>query len=162
MTSENFPANATDEASPVSMVLTAGLQCLTLVLIVALIIKSRIFSKLFSRASDEGEANAPQLPLHHTPSPPPTPPSVPIVGHLHLLSQYSDSPWKGFDAIRQQYGDVVGLQLGTVRAVLVSSPDIMREVLLTKGEIFCNRPAFDRYSLIFGGDRKNCKFSPGN
>lgn len=88
---------------------------------------------------------------------PPSPLTLPVIGHLHLLSKYAKNPWQGFDKIREEFGDVVSLWLGSYKAVLVSSADGMREVLLTKGEIFCDRPFFHRYTLIFGGDRENCK-----
>ncbi|CAG2103061.1 unnamed protein product [Medioppia subpectinata] len=74
---------------------------------------------------------------------------------MYLLSKYKDNPWMGFNEIRRKHGDVVGLQLGQQKAVLVSSAEVMREVLLLKGDIFCDRPAFHRYALIFGRDRHN-------
>ena len=40
---------------------------------------------------------------------------------------------------------------------MVSNRDLMREVLMTQGEIFADRPDFKRYHLIFNGDRENCK-----
>ena len=76
---------------------------------------------------------------------------------MHLLSKYPTNPWLGFNAIRKKHGDVVSLKLGQVKAVLISSPEVMREVLLLKGDIFCDRPSFHRYALIFGRDRNNCK-----
>ncbi|XP_015786101.1 cytochrome P450 307a1 [Tetranychus urticae] len=85
----------------------------------------------------------------------PSPSKLPIIGHLHLLAKFPDNPWKGFDLIREQYGDVVSLQLGSYNALLVSSLDKMKEVLITKGKIFSDRPDFHRYRIIFGGDREN-------
>ena len=76
---------------------------------------------------------------------------------MHLLSKYPTNPWLGFNEIRKRYGDIVFLKLGQVKAVLVSSAEVMREVLLLKGDIFCDRPSFHRYALIFGRDRENCK-----
>lgn len=40
---------------------------------------------------------------------------------------------------------------------MVSNRDLMKEVLMTQGEIFADRPDFKRYHLIFNGDRENCK-----
>ena len=75
---------------------------------------------------------------------------------MHLLSKYPTNPWLGFNEIRKNYGNVVSLKLGQIKAVLVSAPEVMREVLLLKGDIFCDRPSFNRYSLIFGRDKDNC------
>lgn len=88
---------------------------------------------------------------------PPSPASVPVFGHLHHLSKYSANPWDGFDSFRAAHGNIVSLQLGVWKSLLVSCPELIREVLLTKGEIFANRPNFERYRIIFGGDRENCK-----
>nr|ATB56332.1 CYP307A1 [Panonychus citri] len=85
----------------------------------------------------------------------PSPFRFPIIGHLHLLAKFPDDPWKGFEAIRQRFGDVVSLRLGSVDAIMVSSLETIKEVLLTKGKIFSDRPDFYRYHLIFGGDRQN-------
>lgn len=89
---------------------------------------------------------------------PPTPSGLPVIGHLHLLRAYKENPWEGFDKIRQDFGDIVQLRLGIHKTVMVSTGELMREVLLTKGDIFSNRPNFNRYQIIFGGDRENCKF----
>lgn len=88
----------------------------------------------------------------------PTPPSWPLIGHLHLLAPYKENPWEGFNAIRSKFGDIVSLQLGSRKTVMVSNRDLMKEVLMTQGEIFADRPDFKRYHLIFNGDRENCKY----
>ena len=88
---------------------------------------------------------------------PPGPLSLPIIGHIHLMAKYHENPWEGMDMMRKKYGDVVSLQMGQMKCVLVSSVDGMKEVLLTKGDIFCDRPFFERYNYIFGGDKENCE-----
>lgn len=87
--------------------------------------------------------------------PMPTPPTMPIIGHIHLLRDHQHNPWDGFDEIRKQYGDVVSLKMGIHPMVLVSSSEIMREILLKKGGIFSDRPNFARHHIIFGGDKEN-------
>ena len=86
---------------------------------------------------------------------PPSPLSLPIIGHIYLLAKYPTNPWNGFEAIRSTYGNVVRLQLGKFRSVLLSSTEAIREVLLVKGDIFSDRPHFDRHALIFGNNRQN-------
>lgn len=51
----------------------------------------------------------------------------------------------------------MSLKLGSAKAVLVSSTDAIKEVLLIKGDIFANRPHVYRHTLIFGRDRENCE-----
>ena len=107
------------------------------------------------------DANDSELP--HNAKPMPSPPAMPIIGHLHLLRNHQHNPWDGFDEIRQQYGDVVSLTMGVHPMVLVSSFDTMREILLKKGDIFSNRPNFPRHHIVFGGDKENslalCNYS---
>lgn len=85
----------------------------------------------------------------------PSPPTMPIIGHIHLLRNHQHNPWDGFDEIRKQFGDVVGLKMGIHPMALVSNWDTMREILLEKGAIFSNRPNFPRHHIIFGGDKEN-------
>ncbi|RWS29934.1 ecdysone biosynthesis protein-like protein, partial [Leptotrombidium deliense] len=85
----------------------------------------------------------------------PSPPALPLIGHLHHLAKFADNPWDGFDSFRKRYGNVVSLQLGDKRCILVSSFAAIKEVLITRGDVFANRPDFSRYLLIFGGDREN-------
>lgn len=87
--------------------------------------------------------------------PMPSPPTMPIIGHIHLLRDHQHNPWDGFDEIRKQFGDVVSLKMGIHPMVLVSSSEIMREILLKKGDIFSDRPNFARHHIIFGGDKEN-------
>lgn len=87
----------------------------------------------------------------------PSPLALPLIGHIYLLAKYPTNPWQGFNAIRQEYGNVVRLQLGKFRSVLVSSTEAIREVLLVKGDAFADRPHFERHALIFGRNRQNGK-----
>lgn len=88
--------------------------------------------------------------------PPPTPGIAwPVIGHLPLLRKHKKNPWIGFWKVHQDHGDVVQLQLGTRKVLLVSSIKLIRHVLLAKGEVFVDRPDFSRYHVIFDGDREN-------
>nr|WPM94882.1 cytochrome p450 307A2 [Polyphagotarsonemus latus] len=86
---------------------------------------------------------------------PPSPLSLPIVGHLYLLARYATEPWIGFNEIKKKYGDIVKLQLGEYNFVLLSSIKSIKEVLLIKSQQFMDRPHFERYEYVFGGDRDN-------
>lgn len=94
--------------------------------------------------------------LSHTLLDPPTPAiRLPLIGHMHYLAKYADHPWKGFNSIRKRYGDIVYLRLGDYDFLLISSMKYIKEVLITKSELFLNRPHFERYKCIFGGDQGN-------
>ncbi|OTF72395.1 cytochrome P450-like protein, partial [Euroglyphus maynei] len=85
----------------------------------------------------------------------PGPFRLPIIGNIHQLAGYSDNPWAGFDEFRRKFGPICRLQLGKFPTILISSVDAMREVLITKGEHFADRPHFNRHALYFNMDRQN-------
>jgi hypothetical protein len=77
-----------------------------------------------------------------------TPPSpsicLPIIGHMHVMAKYHENPWEGFSAIARRLGDVYFVKMGIRKIVVVSSLESIREVLLSKGDVFVNRPDFQR------------------
>ncbi|KAL3328043.1 hypothetical protein AABB24_035614 [Solanum stoloniferum] len=68
---------------------------------------------------------------------PPSPPSLPIIGHLHLLT---DMPHHTFFHLSQRLGPIIHLQLGQIPTVIVSSPRLAELILKTNDHIFCSRP----------------------
>lgn len=86
----------------------------------------------------------------------PGPKPWPIVGSLYLLASY-ESPFQGLSALGKIYGDVYSITLGTTPCVVVNSFQHIKEVLITKGSQFGDRPNFIRFHKLFGGDRNNCK-----
>jgi cytochrome P450 family 307 subfamily A len=87
---------------------------------------------------------------------PPGPKPWPVVGNLHLLAPY-ESPFQGLTALAKVYGDVYSITLGNTKCVVVNSFQHIKEVLITKGSQFGDRPNFIRFHKLFGGDRNNCK-----
>lgn len=85
----------------------------------------------------------------------PTPPAMPFIGHIYLMRDYQHSPWEGFNAIREEYGDIVSLKMGIHDMILLSSVEAIKEVLLKKGNIFADRPSFPRHDIVFGGDKEH-------
>ena len=81
--------------------------------------------------------------------------SLPVFGHMYSLIKHANHPWQGFDLLRKKYGDIVYLRLGDYNFLLVSSVKYIKEVLITKGDLFANRPHFERYKSVFGGDQEN-------
>ncbi|XP_062076982.1 cytochrome P450 81Q32-like [Humulus lupulus] len=70
---------------------------------------------------------------------PPSPPSHPIIGHLHLLKPPLH---RALHILSSKYGDVFTLWLGSRRAVIVSSPSVVEECFTTNDIVFANRPPF--------------------
>ncbi|KAK3013124.1 hypothetical protein RJ639_008547 [Escallonia herrerae] len=68
---------------------------------------------------------------------PPSPPSLPIIGHLHLLS---DMPHHSFAELARRLGPIFRLQLGRVNAVVISSARLAELVLKSHDHVFASRP----------------------
>ncbi|KAF3523067.1 hypothetical protein F2Q69_00046679 [Brassica cretica] len=82
---------------------------------------------------------------------PPSPPSLPVIGHLHhLLSVPSH---KSFQKVSSKYGPLLHLRAFNISIVLVSSGSMAHEVLRTHGLNFATRdrevPIMEK-SLLFG------------
>ncbi|XP_057796352.1 premnaspirodiene oxygenase-like [Salvia miltiorrhiza] len=86
----------------------------------------------------------------------PSPKKLPIIGNLHLVS---DPPFRSFRDLSQQYGPIMHLKLGGVDAVVVSSPEIAKEILKDNDPVYTNRP--ESIALkIFWYNYINIAFSP--
>ncbi|CAH1131858.1 unnamed protein product [Ceutorhynchus assimilis] len=55
----------------------------------------------------------------------------------------------------KKFGNVVKLQLGTVKCVVVNEQKNIREALVTRGHHFDSRPNFERYQRLFSGNKEN-------
>ncbi|KAH6814709.1 hypothetical protein C2S51_023727 [Perilla frutescens var. frutescens] len=67
---------------------------------------------------------------------PPGPKKLPIIGNLHLISE---PPFRCFRDLAKQHGPIMHLKLGEVDMIVVSSPEIAKEIL-KDNPIFLNRP----------------------
>ncbi|KAK7822826.1 cytochrome p450 81e8 [Quercus suber] len=70
---------------------------------------------------------------------PPSPPSLPIIGHLHLVKKPLH---RTFQALSQKYGNLFSLQFGTQPVVIVSSPSAVEECFTKNDIVLANRPPF--------------------
>ncbi|XP_074263996.1 cytochrome P450 81Q32-like [Silene latifolia] len=80
--------------------------------------------------------------LHKLRNLPPTPfPTLPIIGHLHLLKSSDSNPiHRALSQISSRYGPIVFLQLGSRPTLLVSSASAAEDCLHHNDVIFANRP----------------------
>ncbi|KAL4558110.1 hypothetical protein LXL04_036306 [Taraxacum kok-saghyz] len=81
---------------------------------------------------------------------PPTPFSLPIIGHLHLLGP---SPHQAFHKLSFKYGPVFRLFLGSKPCVVFSSSETAKELFKTFDNVFLNRPYNSSMDYISYGGR---------
>lgn len=80
--------------------------------------------------------------LHATPRPkhlPPSPPSLPLLGHLHLLKKPLH---RTFHRLSQTHGQVYSLRFGSRLVVIVSSLSAVEEYFTKNDMVLANRPRF--------------------
>ncbi|XP_038905910.1 cytochrome P450 705A5-like [Benincasa hispida] len=70
---------------------------------------------------------------------PPSPPALPLIGHLH---HFSPSVCKSFHNLAARYGNLLFLRLGRVRCVVVSSASYAAEIYKNQDINFSSRPKF--------------------
>ncbi|XP_065635072.1 cytochrome P450 81E8 [Quercus suber] len=68
---------------------------------------------------------------------PPSPPSLPILGHLHLIKKPLHRTFHHFS---QKYGNIFSLQFGSQLVVIVSSPSAVEECFTKNDIVLDNRP----------------------
>ncbi|XP_075646991.1 cytochrome P450 705A20-like [Castanea sativa] len=70
---------------------------------------------------------------------PPSPPALPIIGHLHYLGP---SLYKSLTKLSTKYGPLLYLKLGVSRCLVVSSASVANEIFKTHDLAFAERPSF--------------------
>ncbi|KAK6160646.1 hypothetical protein DH2020_004027 [Rehmannia glutinosa] len=68
---------------------------------------------------------------------PPSPPSLPLIGHLHLVKEPLH---RNLQALSEKYGNILQLQLGFRKVLLVDSPSAVEECFTRNDIVFATRP----------------------
>ncbi|KAI7749282.1 hypothetical protein M8C21_004273 [Ambrosia artemisiifolia] len=68
---------------------------------------------------------------------PPSPPSIPIIGHLHLINGHVH---RVFQHLSNKYGPVMALRFGSRPVVVITSPSAVEECFTKNDIILANRP----------------------
>ncbi|KAI3910108.1 hypothetical protein MKW98_014493 [Papaver atlanticum] len=87
---------------------------------------------------------------------PPTPPALPIIGHLHLINKPLH---KSLKDLSDRYGPVLLLRLGTQSVLALSSLSSIEECLTKNDVIFANRPPLVAAKHL-GYNYKSVEWSP--
>ncbi|KAL6906321.1 hypothetical protein ACP4OV_003922 [Aristida adscensionis] len=90
---------------------------------------------------------------------PPSPRGLPIVGNLHQLVGAGALPHRALHTLAAAHGPVMLLRLGRVPTLVVSSPDVAREVLHLRDGAFASRPRLAVPGRLLYG-RTDIAFAP--
>ncbi|XWS56243.1 hypothetical protein CRYUN_Cryun09bG0069200 [Craigia yunnanensis] len=83
----------------------------------------------------------------------PSPPALPIIGHLHHLLGSGSFP-KKLHSLATHYGPLLHLRMGASTCILVSNANFAKEILKTQELNFVYRPEFGspEYNIYHGSD----------
>ncbi|XP_054789693.1 cytochrome P450 93B16-like [Prosopis cineraria] len=76
---------------------------------------------------------------------PPSPPALPLVGHLHLLKPLVH---QALHELQIKYGPLMHLRLGSTNMVVASTPELAKELLKTNELAYCARPMSIAINLV--------------
>ncbi|PPS10725.1 hypothetical protein GOBAR_AA09933 [Gossypium barbadense] len=89
--------------------------------------------------------------LKHQVPEPPSPFSLPFIGHLHMVTSVLP---KSFQALAKRYGPLMRIRLGASSCVVVSNATVAKEIFKTQELNFCSRPEFGSSEyFIYRGSR---------
>lgn len=110
-----------------------------------------IFFLLLKTLQQKKNPNKSQFPL------PPSPPSLPIIGHFHLLK---GPQHRVLQSLSHKYGPIIYLRFGNRPTVVVSSPSLAEECFTKNNDIIlANRPHF-LITDLFSYNNTSISFSP--
>ncbi|XP_030627994.1 cytochrome P450 2J3 [Chanos chanos] len=91
----------------------------------------------------------------YPPNYPPGPWPLPLLGNVFISADH-----KTVDKLTEQYGNVLSLRKGSERMVFVSGFKMVKEVLVTQGETFSDRPVSPLFHETYKG--RGLSFSNGH
>ncbi|TYI18072.1 hypothetical protein ES332_A07G065600v1 [Gossypium tomentosum] len=97
-----------------------------------------------------------KLSKHKLQNLPPSPPKLPIIGHLHKLVKL---PHRSLRDLSLKYGSLMFLKLGQNPTLVVSSADSLKEMVKNYDTVFMNKPNTTAANILFYGC-KDLGFSP--
>ncbi|XVE56695.1 hypothetical protein DITRI_Ditri04bG0031300 [Diplodiscus trichospermus] len=77
---------------------------------------------------------------------PPSPPKLPIIGNIHQLGRL---PHRSLRDLSRKYGSLLLLHLGHNPTLVVSSTEIVREIVKNHDIVFSNRPSTTAAKILF-------------
>ena len=82
---------------------------------------------------------------------PPGPPTLPIIGNLHLMPK--EKPHLQFQKWAEEYGPVYSLILGTKVMIVLSSDQVVKDLLDKRSGIYSSRPDLYLGQIVSGGSK---------
>ncbi|XP_062116117.1 phenylacetaldehyde oxime monooxygenase CYP71AN24-like [Humulus lupulus] len=79
---------------------------------------------------------------------PPSPPRLPLIGNLHLLGSH---PHRSLLALSTKYGPLMLLQMGQVPTLVVSSSEMVKEIVKKHDVVFSDRPKISAANIFCYG-----------
>jgi cytochrome P450 len=130
-------AMAYDLAQELMREITAPRALFLLLLLLPLFLLLARYSLLSRSKEKQGGKQRQQEQDHHRL--PPSPPALPILGHLHLVGSVPHVSFRSL-ARKHGYDDLMLLRLGSMPVLVVSSPRAAEAVLRTHDHVFASRP----------------------
>ncbi|KAL4339709.1 hypothetical protein GQ457_08G006190 [Hibiscus cannabinus] len=93
---------------------------------------------------------------------PPGPWKLPIIGNLHQLVRFGSQPHQILRDLANQHGPLMHLQLGELSTIVVSSAEVAKDVMITHGLAFANRPYVAALDILTYGYRDVAMAPYGN